>query len=155
MMNILLQWATEKLLPYVPLTQEQIGAVLELPPNPELGDVAFPCYILSREWKRPPAAISEDLAVRINEQSAGIRAEAKGPYLNLFFEPLQWAPRMLETILNPNFACSDEGKGRRVVIDLSSPNIAKPFGVGHLRSTMIGNALANLYSASGYDVVTV
>ncbi|QYR23831.1 arginine--tRNA ligase [Paenibacillus sp. sptzw28] len=152
---MLLRWAAERLLPLVPLSQEEIGAILELPPNPELGDVAFPCYTLSRQWKRPPAAISEELAIRINEQPTGIRAEAKGPYLNLFFEPLQWVPRLLETILHPDFACSDEGDGRRVVIDLSSPNIAKPFGVGHLRSTMIGNALANLYRASGYDVVTV
>nr|WP_276316183.1 arginine--tRNA ligase [Paenibacillus lignilyticus] len=161
MMNLLLQWAASQLQPHVPsLTYEDIVALLELPPNPELGDVAFPCFALSRELKRAPAAIAAELAERIGAgadsgTSPTIRAEAKGPYLNLFLVREEWAPRLLAPLLLADFGQSQAGTGQRVIMDMSSPNIAKPFGVGHLRSTMIGNALAQMYRSSGYEVVTV
>ncbi|WP_425517682.1 arginine--tRNA ligase [Paenibacillus oenotherae] len=152
---MLLEWSVEKLQPYVELTSNEIFAVLEVPPRPELGDVAFPCYALARKWKKSPEAIAGELADRFNAGASDVRAEAAGSYLNLFFDPRQWAPRLLAAALEHEYGYSADGEGERVVIDLSSPNIAKPFGVGHLRSTMIGNALANLYRASGYEVVTV
>ncbi|WP_188999115.1 arginine--tRNA ligase [Paenibacillus nasutitermitis] len=152
---MLLKWAAERLHPHTELSKAELAAVLELPPDPLLADAAFPCYLLSRKWKRPPAVIAQELAELVHDPSAGVRAEAKGPYLNLFFDPAYWAAQLLDTILDPEYAKSSEGAGQRVVIDLSSPNIAKPFGVGHLRSTMIGNALANLYRFSGYEVITV
>lgn len=155
MMTILLQWSVEQLLPYVTQTREEILAVLEVPPRPELGDVAFPCYALAREWRKSPDAIAVELAARFNEGASGVSAQAAGPYLNLFFAPQQWAPKLLAAALEHDYGHSAVGQGQRVIIDLSSPNIAKPFGVGHLRSTMIGNALANLYRISGYEVVTV
>lgn len=154
-MSLLLEWAAVQLQSYVTLEHEGIVRLLELPPNPELGDVAFPCFALSRSLKRAPAAIAEELAQRINGVGRSVRAEAKGPYLNLFLQREEWAPKLLAPLLVSDFGQSQAGAGQRVIIDLSSPNIAKPFGVGHLRSTMIGNALAQLYRFSGYDVVTV
>ncbi|WP_323132014.1 arginine--tRNA ligase [Paenibacillus silvisoli] len=165
-MNLLLQWAAVQLQPYVSdaMTHDEIAQVLELPPNPELGDAAFPCFALSRQWKRPPAAIAAELAERISAgawtgtglgAASTVRAVANGPYLNLFFERDEWAPKLLAPLLLSEFGHSQDGAGQRVILDMSSPNIAKPFGVGHLRSTMIGNALAQLYRASGYEVVTV
>ncbi|WP_274648505.1 arginine--tRNA ligase [Paenibacillus humicola] len=155
-MSLLLKWAAAKLEGIVPLPEDNIYALLELPPRPELGDAAFPCFTLARPLAKPPARIAAELAERLNGAGGeGIRAEAAGPYLNLFFEPACWGPKLMEAALDPAFGTSDRRAGERVVIDLSSPNIAKPFGVGHLRSTMIGSALARLYRASGYDVVTV
>ncbi|RAP73475.1 arginine--tRNA ligase [Paenibacillus montanisoli] len=157
-MNLLLQWAAVQLQPYLSaaMTHDEIAQVLELPPNPELGDAAFPCFSLSRQWKRSPVDIAAELAEHIGAGGpSNVRAAANGPYLNLFFEREEWAPKLLAPLLLAEFGQSQAGAGQRVIIDMSSPNIAKPFGVGHLRSTMIGNALAQLYRASGYEVVTV
>ncbi|SEO84588.1 arginyl-tRNA synthetase [Paenibacillus sp. OV219] len=154
-MSLLLQWAAVQLQSYVTLEHEEIVRLLELPPNPDLGDVAFPCFALSRSLKLAPAVIAGELAGRINGDGKPVRAEATGPYLNLFLQREEWAPKLLAPLLASDFGQSQAGARQRVIIDLSSPNIAKPFGVGHLRSTMIGNALAQMYRASGYEVVTV
>jgi arginyl-tRNA synthetase len=152
---MLMQWAAECLKPLVPLDAAQIERLMERPPRPELGDAAFPCFALAKQLKQAPQAIAADLAAKRRGKEGEIRAVAEGPYVNLFFEPAVWGPRVLKEALLPNYGRSHEGRGIKVAIDMSSPNIAKPFGVGHLRSTMIGNALANLYRASGYEVVTV
>jgi arginyl-tRNA synthetase len=152
---MIVDFAADYLAPHVPVEREAIRRALELPPRPEMGDAAFPCFLLSKTMKKAPAVIAAELASGLNGLPSDIRAEANGPYLNLFFDPHVWSPRLLEAALAPEFGQSQSGAGKRIVIDLSSPNIAKPFGIGHLRSTMIGNALANLYAASGWDVVKV
>lgn len=152
---MLMQWAADCLKPLVPLDAAQIERLMERPPRPELGDAAFPCFALAKQLKQAPQAIAAELAAKLRSKEGEIRAVAEGPYVNLFFEPAVWGPRVLQEALLPQYGQSSEGRGTKVAIDMSSPNIAKPFGVGHLRSTMIGNALANLYRASGYDVVTV
>ncbi|UVI33516.1 arginine--tRNA ligase [Paenibacillus spongiae] len=152
---MLFGWAADRLLPHISLTREELMAAMELPPKPEMGDVAFPCFPLARELKRPPAVIAADLAAAVNGSNTDVRAEPAGPYVNLFLNREKWVGELLGRILAPDFALSTDGSGKRVVIDLSSPNIAKPFGVGHLRSTMIGNALANMYRSFGYEVIAV
>ena len=152
---MLMQWAADCLKPLVPLDAAQIERLMERPPRPELGDAAFPCFALAKQLKQAPQAIAADIAAKLRGKEGEIRAVAEGPYVNLFFEPAMWGPRILKEALLPAYGRSAEGRGTKVAIDMSSPNIAKPFGVGHLRSTMIGNALANLYRASGYEVVTV
>lgn len=152
---MLMQWAADCLKPLVPLDAAQIERLMERPPRPELGDAAFPCFALAKQLKQAPQAIAADIAAKLRGKEGEIRAVAEGPYVNLFFEPAAWGPRILKEALLPAYGRSAEGRGTKVAIDMSSPNIAKPFGVGHLRSTMIGNALANLYRASSYDVVTV
>jgi len=157
---IILEAAADALGPQLPqLGREGVRALLELPPRPEMGDAAFPCFVLAKELRKAPAVIAAELAVRLNASeecaAAGIRGEALGPYLNLIFAPAVWGPRIAAAALDPDYGRSRDGSGKRVVIDLSSPNIAKPFGVGHLRSTVIGAALANLYAACGWEVVKV
>jgi len=152
---MLMEWAADCLKPFVPLETAEIARLMERPPRPELGDIAFPCFALAKQLKQSPQAIAADLAAKLRGQEGEIRAVAEGPYVNLFFEPAVWGPRILKEALRPGYGRSAEGRGVKIAIDMSSPNIAKPFGVGHLRSTMIGGALANLYRASGYDVVTV
>lgn len=152
---MLLEQAAALLQPHVPLEKEELRRRLETPPEPELGDVAFPCFVLSKTLRRPPAAIAAELAAALNAASPGVRAEAAGGYVNLFFDPAVWIARIVDAALESGFGRPDEGRGKHVVIDLSSPNIAKPLGVGHLRSTMIGNALAAIYREAGYKVTTV
>jgi len=152
---MLLRSASELLAPYLSLPVEEILPRLELPPQPELGDVSFPCFPLARTLKQAPNAIAERLASRINEEIAEAKAVAAGGYLNLFFSGGRWKSEIVNRASADNYGRSDFGDGRRVVVDMSSPNIAKPFGIGHLRSTMIGNALVRLYRATGHDVRNV
>lgn len=152
---MLMEWAAEWLEPHVGLAREAMIRLMERPPRPELGDAAFPCYALAKTMKQAPQQIAAELAAKLGTKTGGIRASSEGAYVNLHFDPAAWAERILHEALRPGFGSSDQGKGVKVAIDLSSPNIAKPFGVGHLRSTMIGGALANLYRFCGYDVVTI
>ncbi|MDI4648870.1 arginine--tRNA ligase [Cohnella hashimotonis] len=152
---MLLQQAAVLLQPHVPLEKEALLRRLETPPEPKLGDVAFPCFVLAKQLRRAPGAIAAELADAVNAADQGVRAEAAGGYVNLFFDSAVWLGRIVDAALEPGYGRSDEGRGRHVVIDMSSPNIAKPLGVGHLRSTMIGNALANLYRETGHAVTTV
>jgi arginyl-tRNA synthetase len=119
------------------------------------GDVAFPCFTLAKTFKLAPAVIAAQLAAIVNGQDEGVRAETAGGYLNLFFDPVRWARRIVDTAMADGYGRSEAGLGQHIVIDMSSPNIAKPFGIGHLRSTMIGNALVNLYRSAGYRVTSV
>ncbi|EXX85988.1 arginine--tRNA ligase [Paenibacillus darwinianus] len=152
---MLMEWAADYLSPYVSLNREEILRVMERPPKPDLGDAAFPCFALAKRLNRSPHEVAREVAEKLSHLGGEVRAEAVGAYVNLHFSPNAWAVRLLNNVLAPGFGTAEAGRGKRVVIDMSSPNIAKPFGVGHLRSTMIGNALANLYRASGYEVVTV
>jgi arginyl-tRNA synthetase len=152
---MLIEMASRLLAPHIALPVEDIAAKLELPPNPELGDLAFPCFTLAKTLREAPSLIAGQLAAAVNAKADGVCARTAGGYLNLFFDPAIWAGRIVDAAMSEGFGSSETGAGRHVVIDMSSPNIAKPFGIGHLRSTMIGNALANLYRASGYRVTCV
>jgi len=129
--------------------------------KPEQGDYAFPCFVLARALRRPPPAIAQDLAAAVAERLTPggpiARVEALGPYCNLFVDSETRARITLSSLLEAEagFGCSDEGAGRAVTVDFSSPNVAKPFGIGHLRSTVIGNAVCNLYRATGWRPVGI
>ncbi|MBG9791711.1 arginine--tRNA ligase [Paenibacillus dendritiformis] len=148
--------AAELLQPLVQLPMEELLRSLELPPKPELGDYAYPCFPLAKRRRQAAHLIAAEIAAQVNDQGRdGVRAEAAGGYVNLYFDPTVQAPKLLERMLQPDYGRLHTGAGKRVVIDMSSPNIAKPFGIGHLRSTVIGNALANLYKQAGYEVEKV
>ncbi|WP_217595711.1 arginine--tRNA ligase [Cohnella sp. GbtcB17] len=152
---MLLEQAAALLQPHIPLEKEALLRRLERPPEPTLGDVAFPCFVLAKQLRRAPAAIAAELAEAVSAAGNGVRAEAAGAYVNLFFDRTVWLGRIVDAALEPDYGRGGEGRGAHVVIDMSSPNIAKPLGVGHLRSTMIGHALANLYKETGHAVTTV
>ncbi|WP_172200256.1 arginine--tRNA ligase [Saccharibacillus qingshengii] len=123
--------------------------LLEQPPDPKLGDAAFPCFTLSKSLRRAPQQIASELAQRFKLD--GVEAAAEGAYLNFRLRRGSCAAGLFEQAeLQPV-----DGEGRTIVIDLSSPNIAKPFGVGHLRSTVIGAALYRMYAAAGDHPVSV
>ncbi len=140
--------------------QESLYALFEVPPNNDFGDYAVPCFQFAKQQKRNPADIARDLARKIGNfndvNSLIARAEARGPYLNLFLNRTTVIGDIIKDITQSTFeALRSHGEGRTVVIDFSSPNIAKPFGIGHLRSTVIGNALKRIYVFLGYRVIGI
>lgn len=130
---------------------------VEMPRDPSLGDFAFPCFQLARAQRKAPPAIAADLAARLGASLEGIAAQAAGPYVNFRVERPRLAREVLAAIETRGkaFGASQEGRGRTILIDFSSPNIAKPMHVGHLRSTIIGAALGRIFTALGYRVVGI
>ncbi|MDF2838236.1 MAG: argS [Paenibacillus sp.] len=144
----------ECLAPLLPIPENEIDALLEYPPNDELGDVALPCFVLAKTMKQSPALIARQLAAQLDHP--GFRAEAVGPYLNFKLNRPAFAEDLLlRSAASDDFWRPNAGGGKRVIIDMSSPNIAKPFGIGHLRSTMIGNAIYRILRETGHDTVNV
>ncbi len=130
---------------------------IEQPRDPELGDFAFPCFVLAKAMKAAPPKIAADLAPKLAADLDRITAEAAGPYVNFKVERALLAETVLGAIetQGERYGSSDEGAGRTVVIDFSSPNIAKPMHVGHLRSTIIGAAIQRLHDLLGYRTVGI
>ncbi|WP_440118907.1 arginine--tRNA ligase [Paenibacillus sp. QZ-Y1] len=150
---MLMKQAAIHIAPLAGLEEAEVLRLLEVPPQAELGDAAFPCFILAKSLKKAPAVIAVDIASGL--QAAGLEASPAGPYVNIRFNREELAPNLLEELGRTAFGKLQLGAGARVVIDMSSPNIAKPFGIGHLRSTVIGAALYRLYNEAGYTSVSV
>lgn len=144
----------------LPLDEAKIAELIETPPNPDMGDFAFPCFQLSREIGEPPPTIAKELeeGIRADGLPEGFASvEAVGPFVNFTVDPAHRAAEVLGEVRAEReaFGTSTEGSGKTVIIDYSSPNIAKPFGIGHLRSTVIGAALYRIYRALGWKAVGV
>ena len=139
------------------LDTEEIYDMLEVPPNPEMGDLALPCFKLSRIMRKSPVQIAEELAAAIEANEHVERIESVSGYLNFFLNKSKFIKETLTHILEAGerYGSSDTGKGKTIVIDYSSPNIAKPFHVGHLRSTSIGNSLYRIFEFMGYRCVGI
>ncbi|MBS4030460.1 MAG: arginine--tRNA ligase [Clostridiales bacterium] len=137
--------------------RQQVEDDLETPPNPELGDFAFPCFKLAKQFKNSPAKIATDLAEKLPVGELFERVEARGPYINFFCSRKKLAELTVAAVLGEEsrYGRLPLGDGKTVVIDFSAPNIAKPFGVGHLRSTVIGNSLYRIFNALGYRSVGI
>jgi arginyl-tRNA synthetase len=120
--------------------------------EPQHGDLSFPTFPFAKALRKAPPAIAADLAGRV--EAPGIRVAAAGPYLNARFEPQPFTGEVIDAVRSagPTYGAGDAGAGKTVVIDYSSPNIAKSIAFHHIRSTMIGHALANLYRSQGWRV---
>ena len=139
------------------LTLEEIVALIEVPPNKEMGDFAFPCFKLAKVFRKAPNMIAADLAENIEANGAISKVMPLGGYVNFFVNKSQLAETVINDVLTKKekYGHSDLGQEKAVVIDFSSPNIAKPFHIGHIRTTVIGNALYKIYDSQGYNVVRV
>nr|WP_295347555.1 arginine--tRNA ligase [uncultured Streptococcus sp.] len=138
------------------LDQDAILNLLEQPKSSDLGDIAFPAFSLAKVERKAPQAIAADIAEKI-DQSAFEKVVATGPYVNFFLDKSKISDHVIKSVITAgaDYGQQDEGHGQNVTIDLSSPNIAKPFSVGHLRSTVIGDALSNLYRKMGYNTIKI
>ena len=137
------------------LKQEEILNLIETPPNSEMGDYAFPCFVLSKKKKKAPNQIAEDLTKKLSKNlSKNIeKVIAVGPYLNFFINKKELTKKIIK--INSNFGKVNLGKKKKILIDFSGPNIGKPMHIGHIRSTIIGDSLMRIYDYLGYNPIGV
>ena len=138
------------------LDQDAILNLLEQPKSSELGDIAFPAFSLAKTEHKAPQIIAADIAEMIDTAHFD-KVVATGPYVNFFLSKAEISGQVIKEVIKDgaDYGQQNEGNGENVTIDLSSPNIAKPFSVGHLRSTVIGDALSNIFRKIGYNTIKI
>ncbi len=136
---------------------DEILSSLEVPPNVEWGDYGWPCFSLAKSFKKAPPLIARELAERIKPDKFIQSITAQGPYLNFTLDKKAAIDYICRKVFSESksYGKSDIGGGRKVIIEYSSPNIAKPMGIGHLRSTVIGATLRRIYEYLGYQVISI
>ena len=139
------------------LPVEDIMALIEIPSDEKMGDYAFPCFRLAKARRNAPQMIAADIAGRIAGNEAFAKVENVNAYVNFFIDRAYFTGQVVEEVNKEGkmYGRSDVGAGRTVIVEYSSPNIAKPFHIGHIRSTVIGNAIYKLYDAVGFDVIRI
>ncbi len=141
----------------IKLNEEEIDRLLEIPPSADMGDFAFPCFFLSEKLKDEPHQIALELREEIGTPPATDFEDIQtaGPYINFFFNRKTLAKKLVWEALTykKNYGKTNLGKRKKIIVEFSSPNIAKPFGIGHLRSTIIGNSIANICEFLGFKVI--
>lgn len=132
-------------------------SLIELPPNPEMGDYAFPCFTLAKSLRKAPPLIANDIAAALGKIDGVERIETKGAYINFFTDKDILIKNTVESAIKDglDYGRSDMGGGRNVCLDYSSINIAKPFHIGHLSTTVIGNSLSRIYKHLGYNAISI
>ena len=139
------------------LEEEDVKALVEIPADSKMGDYAFPCFKLAKVMRKAPPLIAKDIAEKISGNPLFEKVEQVNAYVNIF---ISRAAYMEDVIKDANgkgadFGKSDLGSGKKVIVEYSSPNIAKPFHIGHIRSTVIGNSIYKIFDCLGYDTVRI
>lgn len=151
------QVIAERLAAVLPnLEVEAIYNLLEKPKSSEMGDIAFPAFSLAKVERKAPQAIAADIVEKL-DTTGFEKVLATGPYVNFFLDKAAISHQVLTDVITQKdqYGQLNIGQGHNVTIDMSSPNIAKPFSVGHLRSTVIGDALANIHEKLGYKPIRI
>ena len=139
------------------VTKEDIYNAVEIPADLSKGDFAFPCFKLAKVLKKSPVVIANEISQKIVKPDCIDKIEVVNAYINFYTNKAIFVAEVLKNVFEQkeNYGKSNFGKGRNIVIDYSSPNVAKPFHIGHLRSTVIGNALYNIFNCIGYKSVGI
>lgn len=147
----------EKIAKVAQLDTEEITNYIEIPPNKEMGDYAFPCFKLAKTLRKAPPAIATEISEKIELDENIEKVDVAGGYLNFYINKTLLTKSVLEEIENKqeNYGSNESGKGKNIIVEYSSPNIAKPFHIGHLRNTVIGAALYRIYKYLGYNTTGI
>ena len=139
------------------LETAEIREMIETPADPSMGDFALPCFKLARVLRKAPPMIAKGIAEAIAEDPLFAKVEQVNAYVNMFLDRAAFAGEVVAEVVakDKDYGRSDVGGNRKVIVEYSSPNIAKPFHIGHIRSTVIGSSIANIYDFLGYDVVRI
>jgi arginyl-tRNA synthetase len=139
------------------LTAKELEGMIEIPTDSKLGDYAFPCFRLAKIMRKSPAVIAKDIAAKLAANGMFQRVESVNAYVNMFMSREVFVREVLSEVVRAKdrYGSSDVGQNRKVLVEYSSPNIAKPFHIGHIRSTVIGNAIYKLYDFLGFDAVRI
>ena len=135
----------------------EIMDMVEVPQDTKMGDYAFPCFKLAKVLRKAPPLIAKGIAEGISAEPLFEKVEQVNAYVNMFISKEEFVKDVLDEVLTTgeDFGKSNVGEGKKVIVEYSSPNIAKPFHIGHIRSTVIGNSIYQIYDAIGYDVVRI
>lgn len=139
------------------LELSEIQSMIEVPQDTKMGDYAFPCFKLAKVMRKAPPLIAKSIAEKIADNEIFEKVEQVNAYVNMFISKEEFVKDVVEDVLEKgeDFGRSEIGGGKTVIVEYSSPNIAKPFHIGHIRSTVIGNSIYKIYDALGYDVIRI
>ena len=139
------------------LNEEEVNLLVEIPPSYDMGDYAFPTFRLAKSYRKAPNMIAEELAAKFDDNEDFEKVQNVGPYVNFFINKNKLVESVISDVIEKkeSYGSSNIGENKTVIVEFSSPNIAKPFHIGHIRTTVIGNSLYKIYKFLGYDTIAI